>query len=75
MRVSSCSCCCKTKQLNKWMLNTGGLDQEIGNTEQYNAGQIFTSAQNYCSRDSKHVLLPSTCCTTNTTKCALICKQ
>lgn len=20
MRVSSCSCCCKTKQLNKWML-------------------------------------------------------
>lgn len=44
MRVSSCSFCCETKQLNKWTLNTGGLDQEIGNIGQYHAAQIFTRA-------------------------------
>lgn len=52
-----------------------GLDQETGNTGQYNAGHMFTSVWNYCSRDSKLVFLPSTCCTINTSKYALICKQ
>lgn len=75
MRVSSCSFYCETKHLNKWTLNSGGLDQEIGNIGQYNAGQTFTRAYRISARDSQLVFLPSTCCTTNTSKYALTCKQ